>query len=187
MRDGCDVGGAVVLPFSINFGVQMGTFKDSKGQDWSVEINVEAAKRMRAAGLDLADLFGQDTKLLNRLGSDDLFFADVLWSIVQPQASSLQIDQKAFNERLDGTAMESASKQVLEGITSFSRSPHRRALMQNVMAKTTQLEEVACNAAIARMNAPELIERVRAAASGGPSTRLPGSSGSTPEGSPSVS
>jgi hypothetical protein len=74
----------------------MKTFKDNKGRDWPVRIDVRALQRVRDGfNYNLADRT-VITDTLQKLFNDDLFVVEVAWRIVQPEALKKGVDEDDF-------------------------------------------------------------------------------------------
>ncbi len=68
----------------------MHTFNDTLGRTWTVTINVDAIRRVRAL-LDINLLDAHRGKLLERLVTDPVPLCDILFALVQPEAHAKNI------------------------------------------------------------------------------------------------
>ncbi|MCL4196233.1 MAG: hypothetical protein KJZ69_01960, partial [Phycisphaerales bacterium] len=105
----------------------MKTFRDNAGNEWTVEINVAALKRIRSlTGTDLLEVIsGGD--LLERLMRDPVLLCDILYALVKPQADQKQISDEAFGAAMAGDAIDAATAALLDELVAFCPSPRDRA------------------------------------------------------------
>lgn len=103
-------------------GPTMGTkFSDVKGQEWNAAINVGALRRVLAqTSIDLTKLFDEkQAEPVRKLIANPLVMADVLFAIVEPQATARGITADAFGELLEGEALVAATDAVLAALVVF--------------------------------------------------------------------
>lgn len=79
----------------------MHTFNDTLGRTWTVTINVDAIRRVRAL-LDINLLDAIEGKLLERLVTDPVLLCDILFALVQPEAHAKNISDEDFGKSLGG-------------------------------------------------------------------------------------
>ena len=158
----------------------MATFNDKAGRAWTVAVNVDAIKRVRSLlGVDLMDAVGGE--LLERLVADPVLLCDVIYALCKPEADARSVSDEEFGRAMAGDAIEAATTALLEELTDFFPS-RRRRLLKRAMEKMDRLQELALQAAEARLESGEFEERLRAELeSGNWSGNSPGSSGSTPD------
>lgn len=151
------------------------TFKDRNGREWTVALNVVAAKRVRElCGVNLAD--APRTDLLVRLANDAILLADVLFALVKPQADAANITFDQFGESLDGEHMKAGLDAMLEGFPDFFSQPEQRRLMRSIVEKQKQLEPRVMELLEQKLNSPEVdaaIEKQLADFSASPITSGP--------------
>lgn len=112
----------------------MRTFKTNDGTEWRLSVNVGTVKRcLEETGLRLTDLFASEGKIAEFF-SDDLKFAEVLWSLVGPQAAASGKNVDDFFQAIDGTVIEAAAEALLAEIVDFFQEP-RRTLLRRVLEK----------------------------------------------------
>lgn len=166
----------------------MQTFTDNAGRVWSVAINVNAIKQVKAlAGVDLLETVGG--KLLERLVSDPVTLCDVLYALCKSEADAKGLTDEDFGRSMGGDAIDGATTALLEELVSFFPS-RRRTILQKALSKLRTLESKILTAAEARIDSPEIdkaIEKMLAEGptpqnipageprSGASSTTLPGS------------
>ncbi len=115
----------------------MRSFKDKKGREWSLELNVISAKRVKSdTGVDLLDMESLSDKL-----ADTYTLVEVLWSMIRKQAEALNVDAEGFGKSLDGDSIELATDALLEEVTDFFPSS-RRKILKKALAKSRELVAV---------------------------------------------
>ena len=158
----------------------MKTFTDTQGRVWTIAVTVDAVKRVRAlTGTDLLAVAGGD--LLERLSTDPVLLADVLYAVVKPEADAKQVTDADFGRALAGDAIGSATAALLGDIVDFFPAPKRR-LLAKALGKLTEVQDLALAAASARVDALDAGSLVdQALSTDGPSSGdSPASSAATP-------
>ena len=141
----------------------MQTFTDSAGRLWTLQINVDAIKRVRAlTKIDLLDVF--DGQLIERLASDPICLCDVLFALVKPEADSRSVTDADFGRALAGDVIDLATAALLEELVSFFPQG-KRLVLQKALAKYRRLEEKALALARHQLDDPQLEARIEAALS----------------------
>ena len=108
----------------------MHAFKDAAGEDWLLQINVGAIKRVRALlGVDLLALEQGAPPLITRLGTDVILLCDVIFVLLKPQADALGITDEQFGAALEGEAILNAQTAFYEELESFFQSLGRIDVM----------------------------------------------------------
>jgi len=160
------------------------TFRDNAGNEWTVEINVAALKRIRSlTGTDLLEVIsGGD--LLERLMRDPVLLCDILFALVKPQADQKRISDESFGAAMAGDAIDSATAALLDELVAFCPSPRDRANLGRVLTVVRSAMNKARDVVEARLEGGE-IERIVEAAikettSGNSSGAAPASSASIP-------
>lgn len=123
----------------------MRTFRDSAGQEWTLDLTIEAVKRIRTvAGFDLL----KDEDLQQAL-RDPIVITDVLWAVCKPQADQLGLADVEFGKRLlaelrtDVTVFETAVDQFGAELADFFRHVGRRsvaALLTKTLAANVEID-----------------------------------------------
>jgi len=155
----------------------MRTFKDNAGRAWSVQINVDALKRVRSL-LDVDLLEVLEGKLIDRLSGDPVFLCDVLYAVVKPEADAQKVSDEDFGRAMGGDALDGATAALLEELVDFFPSP-RRKVLRKAMDKLGVFQAKALAVAEERLASPELDRRFEAALAelGSSSGGSPASSG----------
>ena len=117
------------------------SFTDTAGHSWTVEINVDAVKRVKAA-LEIDLLETATGPLVARFVNDPVLLCDVLFVLCQKQADAQGITAEDFGRAMGGDVLDDATAAFLEGIVLFFPS-QRRAVLQKALAKTETLRKMA--------------------------------------------
>ena len=96
----------------------MHTFTDAIGRTWSVAINVDTVRRVKAlASVNLMDVV--EGQLVARLQTDPVLLCDVLYAVCKPQADAQNVTDEDFGRSMAGDAIEAATEALLEDLTDF--------------------------------------------------------------------
>lgn len=140
----------------------MQSFKDSKGNIWTVEINVGAIKRVRAlCGIDLLNVItvGEDgkpnTELLDRLSDDPVLLVDTLYAVCKPDADAKGLTDEDFGRSFDGDSLISAAHALLDGIVDFFPEAKRR-MFRKVLDASRRFEDATNQYLMKVMNSGDL-------------------------------
>lgn len=152
----------------------MHTFTDTAGRTWSVVINVDAIRRVRAR-LDVNLLDAIEGRLLEKLVGDPVLLCDVLFVLVEPEATAKQVTDDEFGRSLGGDVLEAATTALLEELVDFFPSG-RRAVFRKALDKLQTLEQMALKTANERLDSDELERQMAKALASTPGS----SSGNSP-------
>lgn len=96
-------------------------FKDTKGNEWNASITVGALRRVLAqTSIDLTRLFDDEkAEAVQKLLANPITIADVVFAVVEPQATAKGIDAEAFGELLEGEALAQATDALLDSLVVF--------------------------------------------------------------------
>jgi len=120
----------------------MKTFTDTAGRTWTVCVNVDAIKRVRALlDVNLLEILDDGCKLLAQLHDDPVLLVDVLYALCQPQAEAQGVTDIQFGQAMSGDALLHANRALLEGLSDFFPSARQRAAMKNLLQKTERVVE----------------------------------------------
>jgi hypothetical protein len=138
----------------------MKTFCDNAGRTWTVQINVDAVRRVRdLVKVNLLEVI--EGKLLERLISDPMLLCDVIYCVCQPEADSKAISDEDFGRAMAGDAIDGATTALLEELVDFF-PPGKRRVLGKALAKLRKLETAALTAVEMRLESPELEQRMAA-------------------------
>ena len=133
----------------------MATFKDMKGQEWSMNITIADFMALKDHELcDLEKLF-DDRDFLGGLldGSDMVKFLGVLHELCQHQYEQYGIDDcNDFFRLLDGDAMEAATEAFIQAAIAFSPAHRRETLTESYTTLKMGLEKSGETAAMELKN-----------------------------------
>lgn len=157
----------------------MKTFADNAGRSWTVQINVDAVKRVRdLVSVNLLEVV--EGKLLDRLISDPVLLCDVIYAVCKPEADTKTVTDVDFGRAMAGDAIDNATTALLEELVDFFPQGRRKVLAK-ALNKLKALETAALKAVDARLDSPELEKRLEAELQ-----RLGTWSGAAPESSAST-
>lgn len=152
----------------------MKTFTDNAGRVWTVQVNVDAIKRVRdLAQVNLLEVV--EGKLLERLISDPVLLCDVIYSLCKPETDAKNVSDEDFGKAMGGDAIDGGTTALLEELVDFFPQAKRRVLAK-ALAKLRKLETAALAAVETRLDSPELEKQMAARLA-----QLESSSGSVPE------
>lgn len=98
----------------------MKTFKDKSGREWIIEITVGSMRRVKSLlDIKLTDAISGD--LMQRLCSDEILMADLLYVLCKPQADIREVSDEQFGEGLAGSAFNGAVEAFWEELADFFR------------------------------------------------------------------
>lgn len=136
----------------------MPTFKDANGKEWLVKLDVSTIKRIRERlNVDPVDPEG---KTYTRLGNDPVLLVDTLWVACEGQAGGMTSEQ--FGQSFTGDTFQQATEALLTAILDFFH-PEKRKFIQALAAKDQRIQHLGMEAALARLNDPELEAQAAAA------------------------
>ncbi len=132
----------------------MKNFTDNAWRTWTVEMNVDAVKRVKSL-LDVNLLEVVDGRLIERLAGDPVLLCDVIYAVCKPEADSKNVGDADFGKAMAGDAIEHATTALLEELADFFPQG-RRAVLRKALAKLKAWEGKALDAAEAKLESPEL-------------------------------
>ncbi|MEZ6099980.1 MAG: hypothetical protein R3E01_13510 [Pirellulaceae bacterium] len=139
----------------------MKTFKDNAGRTWTVAINVDAVKRVRAM-LEIDLLEAVEGKLIQQLRDDPILLCDVLYVICKLEADAAEVTDEQFGQGMAGDAIDHATAAFLEELVGFFRKG-RRELLAKALDRLNEVETKAMAVANQRLDDPEIEQQILAA------------------------
>jgi len=131
------------------------TFTDNAGRVWTVAINVNAIKRVRAlANVNLLEVI--EGTLLERLIRDPVLLCDVVYAVCKPEADKIGVSDEEFGQAMAGDAIDQATKTLLEELVGFSPSRQARINLQRILETTWRVMNKAHEAVAARIDSGEI-------------------------------
>lgn len=120
----------------------MKTFNDTKGQTWTVEINVAAGRRCRTlADTNIYGLVENNFAGLAELATDYERLVNVLFALCKEEAESRGVDDEAFAALMGGDALWEGYLAFREELIDFFPDRRRRAALKKVVEKGDALGE----------------------------------------------
>lgn len=120
-------------------------FRDSKNDQWTIEIDVPACKRVRQ--LTSVDLLSTDSKALLLRLADTITLVDVIYAVCKPQADERGLSDEDFGRRM-GIDLEPVAEELLNSLADFIQSLGRktqarmlRTILKRALQTTTQVRE----------------------------------------------
>jgi hypothetical protein len=153
----------------------MRSFVDNAGRTWTVAINTDTIKRVRALlKEDLLDV----QAIVPRLTADPILLCDVLYCVCKPEADARGINDADFAKAMWGDAIAHAEAALMEELNDFFPKPKDRELFRLVRTKFAEMMDGLKEAGKQRLEKLEIEEEVQAAfrTLGGVSMNLRGSS-----------
>jgi hypothetical protein len=167
----------------------MKTFTDNAARTWTIQVNVDAMKRVKSLlSVDLMEAV--DGKLLPRMLDEPILLCDIIYALCKPQADAASITDEDFGRAMAGDAIDLATQALLEELVDFFPQ-RRRALLTKVLEKLRKLDSLTLATVADRLDKIDLEAVMTSAAAqvdkdlsallaGKPSGPAPGSSASTP-------
>jgi len=165
-------------------GDRMRQFVDNAERSWTVEINVDAIRRVRGlTGVNLIEAI--DGELATRLMRDPVLLCDVLYAVCKPAADKGGITDEDFGRSMRGDVIEHATKALLEELVDFSPNPRDRANLGKVIETMARVQDRARDLVEAKLagGALEHLAETELAKIESQLERLNAGSGSAPESS----
>ena len=136
----------------------MKTFTDTADRVWTVQLNVDAIRRVKAlAGVNLLE--AAEGKLLQTLAGDPVLLCDVLYAVLKPEVDAKSVTDADFGKALAGDAIDQATAALLEALVDFFPLG-RRKVLGLALRKMREVEGKAIDVALRRLESPALAERI---------------------------
>ena len=119
----------------------MKTFTDNAARAWTIQVNVDALKRVKSL-LEVDLMEAVDGKLLERLLDEPVLLCDIIYALCKPQADAAGVKDEDFGRAMAGDAIDLATQALLEELVDFFPQ-RRRALLTKVLDKLRKLDSLA--------------------------------------------
>lgn len=120
----------------------MHLFKDSKGNEWDVSINVGSARDVKSLlDISLYELIDDGVKGLGALLADPSRLVDVLYVLCRGQCKERGISDEDFGRAFNGDTLEAAADAFTEELVDFFR-PAARPAMRKMLAKGKEIGQL---------------------------------------------
>lgn len=142
----------------------MHTFKDAKGDEWSIELDTTMTREIRKElGVDLlsmdqktaARLIGEDSESIETL-------VDMLSIICTNQIKRRELDARGFASRLVGDTIDDACEALVQELVFISRRS-RKQVVAKAWEKTRQAEKRLTDKAMDLLDSEMLDQKVEEA------------------------
>ena len=162
----------------------MRQFKDNAGRTWTIAVNVDSIKRVKALVKDddgdpVNLLAAVEGRLLEKLVESPILLCDVVYALCKPDADTLKITDEDFGRAMAGEAIDGATAALLEDLSDFFPAS-KRPMLQTAVRKLAQLQQIALDEAVKRLESPILEQRLRQTIANDLFGDLPALSVSTP-------
>lgn len=160
----------------------MHKFTDMKDRVWDVVMDISAVKRVRdlmKGKVNLLELQAGNPPLMSTLCTDIMLFCDVLYCLIEPQATKLDVDDVEFGSSLGGETILAAQEAFFNELVLFFRGFGRKDLARALtkQAEVVQLAVTRCLEEINKINLQKEVDSVFSNSS----TKSQESSESTPD------
>ncbi|MDD5728825.1 MAG: hypothetical protein PHV59_09690 [Victivallales bacterium] len=119
----------------------MKIFKDNKGKEWEVDVNMFTVKQVRdALGVNIVDLKNED--IITRFKDDIIFVVDVIYVICRKQVEKRNMDEESFAEALLGDGLSNAVDALLDAWVDFFPEATRKRLRASQALAGNVLEKI---------------------------------------------
>ncbi len=130
----------------------MKTFKDCEGANWDICLNLGTVKKIKdKLGINLLEIEQGEPPLLTRLGTDELFLAEIILCCIETQIEKRKLSEQDVLSRFDGQTIGKAQSCFYEELIDFfqqKNQPHKMKMVQKQLA----LIELAIKAAISKID-----------------------------------
>lgn len=134
----------------------MRKFKDSEGREWSIAVNIGAAKRLK----DQTQIDLLDPASLQRLSDSPYDVANAIYVLCEAQAKATAISEEQFGAGLSGDAIEEATDALMLEIVDFFPKRQREAL-NTLLAKLGAAKLGAAMLAQEKVSSPAMDEAIQ--------------------------
>ena len=143
----------------------MRQFKDNAGRTWTIAVNVDSIKRVKALVKDddgdpVNLLAAVEGRLLEKLVESPILLCDVVYALCKPDADTLNVTDEDFGRAMAGEAIDGATAALLEDLADFFPAS-KRPMLQTAVKKLAQLQQIALDEAVKRLESPILEQRLR--------------------------
>lgn len=118
-------------------------FKDKKGREWSVAIDVGVARNLKKSGVNIYQLEEDKAAKLRELiaKENELDLMEFIWKIVKPQADEVNVTEDDFYSGLAGVAIADARIAFMESYANFTQSPAIHSMMMETVDMQRRAEK----------------------------------------------
>lgn len=132
----------------------MASFRDSKGNEWAIRIDVGALIDVRErTELDLPQLMRSEDVLTEFIFGDAEKPVKALWVLCEEQAKERELTERKFYRLFDSQTLEAATEALLKSVANFCQRSKIGAAMAMT---TTEMMNALDRKAIALLNAKRI-------------------------------
>lgn len=128
-------------------------FKDLEGREWSVRLDIAAARRLREAGHDIVD-YEQAGETIADLFNDEIALGEAVYAICRSQADARDVSEESFLSSLNGECVAKAREALFAAMPDFFSGP-KRDVITAMLAELHRQLKAETNKAIRKMQAGE--------------------------------
>lgn len=158
----------------------MAQFRDGRGREWAVAIDVFLLEKVAEIGVRLDQLYADQMKGLIALLNEPVKLVRVLWILLEEQAEKSGVSPEQFGRAMHGDALDDAAVALQAAAADFA--PRRqRSVLKALAAKSVEVADHMTATAVSEVTAIDpasVVELFRTRS--GSATSSPASSGSTP-------
>lgn len=120
----------------------MKSFTDAAGRTWSLTITAWEVRVVREkTGILLTEIMDEKCQLLVELYRDPILLVDVLWPLVEEQATQQNVTLREFSTVIAGDLLAAARQALVEATIDFFEDPETRAGLRDVLRKMLEIGE----------------------------------------------
>lgn len=142
----------------------MPSFRDNKDREWELRIDAPSIDKVRE-DYDPKFLLNDNDQdnTASRLANDPALLCHVIYVLCGKQRAERNVSLDEFYGEVigSGEAIEAAGEAVAKAIANFT-SPQKRKFIEAIAQKERQIESLAIEKALAKINDPSLQERILA-------------------------
>src|ERR1700726_4348740 len=98
----------------------MQTFTDNKNRKWTLDVTGNCLKRvLKLVGVDLTELEKGEPPLALRLETDVILQVDVLYALLQPDATAVGLSDELFGQGLGPEGLRDGKEALAKELADF--------------------------------------------------------------------
>lgn len=122
----------------------MATFKDTKGETWTLTITVGKAMKLKdELGLDVQTLMDKNSVTLERMLSDSWKIVEILALLLSDQFENRGLSDQEFFERIEGSTIDDATIAFLEAVADSLPKLKRRPMRMMIQKLSPSINQAA--------------------------------------------
>jgi len=130
------------------------SFKDSAGDEWSLDITGATVKAIKAVlSVNILDLIDFSGEVYQRYATDPIFLVDLVSVVCGRQISERKISEEDFAALLGCDALAEASTKLLEAVVNFVPNLAARRVASLTVTKAREVQDKIADVAVQRIEA----------------------------------